>query len=247
MKAIILAAGRGSRMEGMTSDMPKGFVRLFDKPLICYQMDALKEAGVNDITIVTGYLAEKYQNLHNKTIRNERWSETNMVKSLLCADALLSHDTCLVSYSDIFYDPSAPEALIDTAEECAITYDPHWLAIWQGRFQNPLDDAETFKVDDEGYLLEIGQKAENVSDVKGQYMGLLKFTPEFWSEAKKFLLSLEQEALDKLDMTSFLQHLIVRKKQIKAIPIDCLWGEIDSQSDLNYYQHNKNYIEKFDS
>ena len=59
MKAIILAAGKGTRLSPVTDDFPKGMIKLFDKSLLEMQIDNFKDCGINDITIVTGYKNEK--------------------------------------------------------------------------------------------------------------------------------------------------------------------------------------------
>ena len=58
MRGIILAAGRGSRMKHLTSERPKCMVKLQGKPLIEWQLEALRAAGIDDIAIVTGYRHE---------------------------------------------------------------------------------------------------------------------------------------------------------------------------------------------
>ena len=57
MKAIILAAGLGTRLRPMTENTPKALVQVNQKPLIEYQIEFLKEKGINDIIIV-GYLKD---------------------------------------------------------------------------------------------------------------------------------------------------------------------------------------------
>ena len=61
----------------------------------------------------------------------------------------------------------------------------NWLALWERRFGDPLLDAETFRLSSDGSLLEIGNKPRNVEEVEGQYMGLLRFSPEGWTEFLK--------------------------------------------------------------
>ena len=58
MKAIILAAGRGSRMKNLTDDKPKYLVKLHQKPLLERQLESLRKSGINEIAIVTGYKHE---------------------------------------------------------------------------------------------------------------------------------------------------------------------------------------------
>ena len=89
MKAIILAAGRGSRMKNMTDDRPKCMVELRGKPLLEWQLTALHEAGISEIAIVTGYKRELLANRAPMEFHNPRWAETNMVSSLACAQEWL--------------------------------------------------------------------------------------------------------------------------------------------------------------
>ncbi|TIE74657.1 nucleotidyl transferase, partial [Legionella pneumophila] len=95
----------------------------------------------------------------------------------------------------------------------------------------PLDDAETFRLDEHHYLLEIGKKTLIIDEIQGQYMGFLKFSKEFW---RHFFSSNDETInLNKTDMTSFLQHLILKGYKIKAIANYDSWGEIDQPEDID--------------
>lgn len=237
MKAIILAAGRGSRMKNLTEERPKCLVELHDRPLLEWQLAALRGAGIEQIAIVTGYKRELLSNRGLVEFHNPRWAETNMVASLACAQEWLRGEPCVVSYSDIFYESSAPRLLMETDAELAITYDPNWRALWESRFEDPLSDAETFKMDDQRVLLEIGQKPTRIEDIQGQYMGLLRFTPPAWSKVEALRATLDDRLRDKLDMTGMLQRLIAgHGARILALPYSERWGEVDSAEDLAVYE-----------
>jgi choline kinase len=231
MKAIILAAGRGSRMGELTSNNPKGLTLLHGKPILQYQLDALHKAGIYEIAIVTGYKAENFKDFGTVHFHNEHWSETNMVYSLLCAQEWLEEDDCIISYSDIFYESDIITKLIESNADIAISYDPNWLNLWSKRFENPLEDAESFCINSENYLTEIGAKVLTIEEIQGQYMGLLKFRKKVISDlVETYCISVE-----KIDMTSLLNTLLKCGIKIKAIPNESCWGEIDSESDLNIY------------
>ena len=74
MKAIILAAGRGSRMKKMTAHQPKCLTMLKGRPLIEWQLHALREAGINDISIVTGYRSNTLRQYNLTEFHNKRLS-----------------------------------------------------------------------------------------------------------------------------------------------------------------------------
>lgn len=233
MKAIILAAGRGSRMKDLTEERPKCLVELRGKALLDWQLEALRAAGINEIAIVTGYKRELLAGRRLVEFHNPRWAETNMVSSLACAEVWLQAEPCIVSYSDIFYSPVAVQSLMDCDASLAVTYDPNWLALWTQRFGDPLLDAETFRLTAGHTLAEIGNKPKAVDEVQGQYMGLLRFTPEGWAEVLRIRSDLTPEQCDKIHMTGTLQKVIeAGRLQIITVPYLGEWGEIDSKDDL---------------
>lgn len=236
MKAIILAAGRGSRMKNLTDECPKCLVELRGKSLLDWQLQALHEAGITDIAIVTGYKRELLAGRGGVEFHNPRWAETNMVSSLACAAEWLEAEPCIVSYSDIFYDAGAVTALMNCPAKLAVTYDANWHALWAKRFGDPLLDAETFRLKMDGTVAEIGNKPKTVEEVEGQYMGLLRFTPDGWSEVVRIRSTLPAEQCDRMHMTGTLQKVIEAERvPVAAVPYRGEWGEVDSADDLAAY------------
>ena len=236
MRAIILAAGRGSRMKALTSDKPKCLVELRGSSLLERQLEALRGGGVSEIGIVTGYRRELLANRGLVEFHNPRWAETNMVSSLECAGAWLEAGPCIVSYSDIFYSADAVRSLIDCLAPLAVAYDPAWLALWTRRFGDPLLDAETFRLDPSGHLLEIGNKPQRVEEVQGQYMGLLRFTPDAWRTVLDLRSALPLAERDRMHMTGTLQRVIeAGVLPVLGVPYEGEWGEVDSAEDLQAY------------
>jgi choline kinase len=233
MKAIILAAGRGSRMNQLTQDHPKCMVKFKNRPLLDWQVSALQKAGIEDIAVVTGYKSEKI--IHAGVanfFHNPQWQNTNMIFSLFCAKEWLQ-DGFVISYSDIFYEAKIVAELLKSDAEIAITYDKNFAQLWNKRSENPLSDLETFKMDENNFLLEIGQKPKNISEIEGQFMGLLKFTKSGWKRAQDIL---QKHDITKLDCTSALQILISNGVKIKAVGISEMWGEVDNAGDLELYE-----------
>jgi len=234
MKAIILAAGRGSRMGDATSELPKCRTVFRGKELIQWQLEALRGAGIQEIAIVRGYLAETFE-FDLTYFDNTNWAKTNMVVSLMSASAWLESDDCIVSYSDIVYSPDVVGRLMCSGGDIAITYDPNWLKLWSLRFEDPLSDAETFRLN-QGYVTDIGHRASSIDEIEGQYMGLLRFSPNGWKATKNFICGHEEKDQYRMDMTMLLQGLIGTETKISAVPIADEWFEIDRKSDLNAYK-----------
>ena len=105
------------------------------------------------------------------------------------------------------------------------------------RFNNPLIDAESFRLNSDGTLAEIGNQPKTMDEIQGQYMGLLRFTPYGWNELKYLRSKLTTENQDKMHMTGSLALILKNGKiPIFALPYDKTWGEVDSIDDLSFYE-----------
>jgi choline kinase len=242
MKAVILAAGRGSRMRGHTENKPKCLAELAGQPLLFWQLSALAGADVRQIAVVTGYRGEVIRDYRLKapvpfiTLENPRWDETNMLATLLCAADWAAGEECLISYSDIVYPVRHVRALMAAARPIALTYDTDWERLWSLRNDgNALEDAETFR-EENGLLLEIGGKPETPEQARGQYMGLLKLTPEGWRVWLDRCRKLGP-AVDTADMTGFLRLLLADGARIGTVPVAGAWCEVDNGRDLQLYEN----------
>ncbi|EKK0830894.1 sugar nucleotidyltransferase, partial [Campylobacter lari] len=115
--------------------------------------------------------------------------------------------------------------------------DKSWKELWTKRFKNLLDDAETLKLKD-GFITELGKQAKSYDEIQGQYIGLFKFSYQFLKEVLKTYNKLDKtqfydgKNFQNMYMTSFLQILIDKYKNAKAIEINGNWCEIDFMSDL---------------
>jgi len=240
MKAVILAAGRGSRMNDLTTEKPKCLVELNGKTLLNLQIDAIRASGINEIGIVTGYKNDLLQQHNLIEFHNPDWENTNMVASLAMASEWLEKSACIVTYSDIFFHSSAITSLVNATAEIALTYDVNWLKLWSLRFENPLDDAERFRMTPQRFLKQIGGRATSLDEIEGQYMGLLRFQPNGWQIFLRAYMDLSSDDRRKIDMTSMINLLVQRSSaRVLAVAYEGSWGEIDRPADLNLYTQNE--------
>jgi choline kinase len=240
VKAIILAAGRGRRMNHLTSEKPKCLVDLHGKTLLDLQIEALRASGINEIGLVTGYKNELLQRYNLIEFHNADWETSNMVASLMMATKWLEKDVCIVTYSDIFYHSSAITSLVTAKAEIAVTFDVNWLKLWTLRFGNPLDDAEIFRMTPHKFLKQIGGRATTLDEIEGQYMGLLRFEPNGWLCFLRAYMDLSIDCRKRVDMTSMLNILLtIGSADVMAVPYEGVWGEIDRPDDLNLYKNNE--------
>lgn len=108
MKAVIVAAGQGVRLGCIGRHHPKCMLRVSGEPLLHYQLEALREAGIDEVTIVTGHLAEKipssFPGLRIKTVYNQNYPLTGGGYSFLQGAAGINDDLIYL-VADILYDP----------------------------------------------------------------------------------------------------------------------------------------------
>mgnify|MGYP000923928109 CR=1 FL=1 len=239
MNVIVLAAGRGSRLHPYTAECPKCLTELGDQTLIGRQLSTLRGAGIENITIVTGYRAEMLAQPNTAQIHNPDWATTNMVESLFAAESIFGDDL-IVSYSDIIYEPKVIESLIQNDADISVVIDRQWRSYWEHRFSDPLSDAESLRMNDAGHIIDIGQKVENIELIEAQYIGLMRFKRAGIKALRDTRASLQhiqrpwmkKRPIEQAYMTDLLMELISRGHEISAVPIESGWLEIDTVDDF---------------
>ena len=155
MKAVILAAGRGSRLQALTDERPKALVPFNGVPLLQRAIETLRRCDVSEVGIVAGYRSEMLAPFADTLFHNHRWHSSGIFSSLNCASDWLSAEPCLVSYGDIFYDSTLVSELINHPADIVLGYDPAAVRLWQQRFNDPLPDLENFRLVDGLSLIHI--------------------------------------------------------------------------------------------
>jgi len=106
MRAILLAAGMGTRLRPLTIDTPKPLISINGESIIERQIKALNEIGINDIIIVTGYLNEKFEFLKEKygvkLIHNDKYDKYNNIYTMYLVKDYLK-DTYVIE-GDIYFN-----------------------------------------------------------------------------------------------------------------------------------------------
>ncbi len=234
---IVLAAGEGTRLRPYTENVPKCMVPYKDKPLLDYIVETFQGAGVTDLVLVRGYKGERIKRTDLRYYTNEQYDRTNMVYTLFCAEEALQGDV-IISYGDIIYKPEVLQALLESSRDFSVVVDSEWRSLWEQRMSNPLDDAETMKLDASGTIVELGKKPKSYDEIQGQYIGLIKISANAVAEVRRFYHGLDKEKLydgkdfNNMYMTSFIQEVINNLMPVHAVPIAGGWLEFDSLEDL---------------
>ena len=132
--AVVLAAGIGSRLRPITLSVPKGCVPVAGRPILAHQLHAYADAGVENVSVVAGYLAdqtraccrsiaEERDDLSVSVVENELYANTNNLYSLNLLGDRLAGEPFLLSNGDVVFDPGVVERLLAADGESAIACD----------------------------------------------------------------------------------------------------------------------------
>lgn len=241
MKAIILAAGMGTRLGKYTENLPKCMLNFLGKSLIERQVENLRACGVTDITIVTGYKNEKINIPEVKYRHNEKYSETNMVESLFCARPELTGEVLIV-YSDIICNKKTIQSALDSRADIGVTVDEDYWEYWQNRLDRPEEDIESLVIDSNDKIIELGFSCKRHKAL-ARYIGLIKLSAQGTEILKKIYDEnrekyygssgqwLGSKSFKLGYMTSLLQAVINSGHSVAPIRIKRGWLEFDTESD----------------
>ncbi|QDG52461.1 phosphocholine cytidylyltransferase family protein [Persicimonas caeni] len=241
MKAIIIAAGLGSRLEHYTDERPKCMVDIGGRSILSYQLEAFAKNDIDDIHIVRGYLADKLVVDGATYHENSDYQSNNILLSLFCAASAM--DGPFVStYSDIVYTPQVVEQAVHSPHDIALVVDRQWHLAYEGREDHPPEQAELAEVDGER-VLRVGKQVGPENAV-GEFIGLARYTAEGARQLREVYADVRAKYGDdepfqaaakfrKAYLTDLFCELIDRGVDVGWVPIDGGWREIDTVEDLH--------------
>ncbi|HEY3236941.1 MAG TPA: phosphocholine cytidylyltransferase family protein [Polyangiaceae bacterium] len=185
MRAVIIGAGRGSRLEHETAEIPKALVPVMGRPMLEWVLEALAEAGFSrsDVVFIAGYaehaVRARYPELH--FVRNAGWADNNILLSLLCAREYLE-DGFVSSYADIVYEGAVVRKMLENPNPIVVGCDTEWRRRYLNRSQHPESDAEKLRADG-SRVLEISRRIDS-EQAHGEFIGVMKLSAQ---GARQFL------------------------------------------------------------
>lgn len=252
MKAVILAAGKGTRMGKYTENLPKGMLCVEGKTLIERQLETLRSAGISDIAIVTGYEHTKIDYNCVTYFHNAKFATTNMVESLMAAKDYIADSDVLVCYSDILYTEALVKQCVENPYHIGVAVDADWRKLWQLRYGKVDFDLESLTVKN-GLVTELGREVDSSDGLDYRYIGMIKFSKagvdvlintynsrigKAWTQSGK---NFEQGY-----MTDILSQIINDGNSVEAIVSHGNWLEFDTEQDYEVLSEafKKNLITK---
>ena len=242
MRLLLLAAGKSSRIYNKIKKN-KCLININKKSLIRNIIDSAYKNKIEKIDIITGFKPNNIKkDLKNykkiRFINNSKYSSTDMVYSALLGLKKTKIDT-IISYTDIIYKDKIFKILSSNSKKfITIPYIKNWKQVWKKRKKDIFDDAETFKVDSNSNLKEIGNKInkKNLKSINGQFMGII-FIPS--SLIQKTINKYKAYKNKKLQFTGFINMLVKDKVRVKCLEYNDFWYEIDDIEDFKNYKKIK--------
>ncbi len=233
MQAIILAAGRGSRLGSLTEEQPKAFLEISGIKLIEYNIALLRSHKVQKIILVTGYKNDLFEALTSSMrevicVYNPFYSMMNVLGSFYMAQHALSNDDTIYMHGDTLCDPQILDDMIKATADIVLPVD----------FRNC--DEEAMKVlTVNGHVNEISKQIP-CDKAEGEFIGIAKLS----KKAIPLIKTAAKKVLQREEFTAYfeaaIQELINDNScSIQSIPTaGRFWGEIDFLEDYQYVKNN---------
>lgn len=263
MKAIIIAAGSCTRLRPLTDSLPKCMLKIKGKPIVENIIGLFRDNGINDISLIRGYLKQKINFSNINYFENNDYVNNNILHSLMCArpkleECIKDNEDVIVTYSDIWYTNKVVKKLMDAGGSIASIIDTDWQEYYDNRSDHPIEEAENVIMDDNGVMLKIGKHIftdKTPKDKQGEFIGLWKFTA---TGVKIFLDHFDRlnSTLTKIDsfqntkewqkayITDIFQELIDQGEQLNCVLIKKNWAEFDTVQDFKKAEQIINNLNK---
>ena len=240
MKAIIVAAGPGSRLNPLTNERPKCLLEVGGKTILERALEALRENEINRIAVVRGYYSQLIGYPNITYYENPNYRENNILRSLVYAEREMDDDF-VFSYSDIIFGSEIVTKLMNKTADIALTVDVNWKQRYQGRDLHPISEAELVKLEN-GQVVKIGKEVVRPDEAHGEFIGLAKFTKSGAESMRTAYHRIAEErptapfqhaaSLEKAYMTDMIQELVDNGSLVQSSDIEGGWMEIDTPQDL---------------
>ncbi len=224
-RAVILAAGKGTRMGELTRETPKPLIELNGRPMLLHILDRLAAAGVEAALIVTGYLAEQIEAAargHGMEVTFRRQEVVNgTAKAALLARDWVGEDPFLLTFGDILAEPEHYAGMWEAfaGEEGVLA--ARWV-------DDPWKGAAIY-VDEGRRVHKIIEKPERgTSTTNWNSAGIYVFSPVVFEELERVGVSARGE----YEATSAIEQMIAAGRRVVMFPLDGDWMDVGRPEDL---------------
>ena len=220
-KAVILAAGRGTRMRELTADLPKPMIAVRGKPVLQHIVEGLRDAGIREFLIVVGYRGDTVRNFLGDGLRynvaiqyttQKVQDGTGRVVDL--ARDFVGHSPFVLSYGDILVDPSNYKHVVDLPE--------HVEAIITVTRGEDVSKGGAVFVNKQMELVDIREKSNVREETNWYNAGLYVFRPSIF----EFTANLQPSRRGEYELTDAIRALAQSGKKVKALKLTGEWADV---------------------
>ena len=239
-KALIIAAGLGSRLKKHTENLPKCMLDFGGKTLLQRQLEAYKNSGVENISLIRGYKKEKIKYKGIKYFENTDYRNNNILNSIFYAEKVINGNI-IISYSDILFDTSVVQRTLESNHDISVVVDIDWRGYYVGRKDHPISEAENVIFNSNNEVEKIGKINTGNQEVHGEFIGMIKLTDhgaqifkEHFHRLKKIYWNKpfqRAKIFQKAYLTDFIQELVDIGIKVHCVIIESGWKEIDTVED----------------
>ena len=239
-KALIIAAGLGSRLKKHTENLPKCMLDFGGKTLLQRQLDAYKKNSITDISVIRGYKKEKIKYKGLKYFENTDYKNNNILNSIFYAEDFINGNI-IISYSDILFDSTVVKRLLKSNHDISVVVDIDWRGYYVGRKDHPISEAENVIFNSNNEVEKIGKINTGNEEVHGEFIGMIKLSnrgteifKEHFHRLKKIYWNkpFQRAAIfQKAYLTDFIQELVDIGIKVHCVIIESGWKEIDTVED----------------
>jgi choline kinase len=252
VKAIIIGAGRGSRLKAMTDAQPKCYATVGGTRILDWTLEAFEAAGLHDQVFIGGYQIDQIRRDYPRLTfaHNADWQNNNILLSLFHAEEHMGGGF-VCAYSDILFRDSVVRDAMNHPGDIVLCVDTRWRDRYVHRSEHPEGDAEKVRVEGDRVTQVHRDIAPDQAD--GEYIGVAKFSPRGaallrehfhrvrrafaggpWREAKVF---------DKAYFILLIQEMIEHDVPVHFVATHGDYAEIDTEED--YALANADWPKRF--
>ncbi|MDP8214018.1 MAG: NTP transferase domain-containing protein [Candidatus Euphemobacter frigidus] len=249
MKAIILAAGKGSRLGAISKGKPKCLIDIEGNTLLEIQINTLHACGIDDVSVVRGYAGDRIDIPGLTYFDNPDYTDTNILHSLFCAREAMT-GPLLILYSDIIYEEQVVRRLVEARHDIAVGVMVNWKDSTRQRSKIALEELEMVYFDSENRVQEIGKRLTDEYETRGQFIGMVKCSrrgaellKKNYDRMAKFYPG-QADLLKKAWMTDIFQEMTELGVPLHCVIIERGWMEIDTPDDYERALTDTHFIRR---
>ena len=239
-KALIVAAGLGSRLKDHTENLPKCMLDFGGKTLLERQLLAYRSCGIDNISIIRGYKKNKINYKNINYFNNKDYEKNNILNSIFYGEEVINGNI-IIAYSDILFESSVVQRLLESDHDISIVVDIDWRGYYVGRKDHPIAEAENVIFNSNNEVVKIGKISTGKQEVHGEFIGMIKLThhgaeifKQNFHRVKKLYWNKpfqRAKTFQNAYLTDMIQELVDIGIKVHCVIIERGWKEIDTVED----------------